>query len=106
VPALAVVAGLSGDGWRDGEEAARALQFAVEWGSRVRLLAAVLDALKGSKAAEIVRPITITKKNDDGEVESTFTRFKFVKVHLRVQPDRGRGAAAGGDVRLGSTRTK
>jgi antirestriction protein ArdC len=35
--------------------------------------------LKGSKAAEIVRPITITKKNDAGEVESTFTRFKFVR---------------------------
>jgi hypothetical protein len=35
--------------------------------------------LKGSKAAEIVRPITIAKKNDDGDVESSFTRFKFVK---------------------------
>jgi hypothetical protein len=42
--ALAVVAGLSGHGWRDGEEAARALQLAAESGSRVRLLAAVLDA--------------------------------------------------------------
>jgi antirestriction protein ArdC len=37
------------------------------------------QVLKGSKAAEIVRPITITKKNDDGEVESSFTRFKFVR---------------------------
>jgi N-terminal domain of anti-restriction factor ArdC len=37
------------------------------------------QVLKGSKAAEIVRPITIAKKNDDGEVESSFTRFKFVR---------------------------
>lgn len=37
------------------------------------------QVLKGSKAAEIVRPITIAKKNEDGEVESSFTRFKFVK---------------------------
>ena len=37
------------------------------------------QVLKGSKAAEIVRPITIAKKNDDGEVEATFTRFKPVK---------------------------
>jgi len=37
------------------------------------------QVLKGSRAAEIVRPITIAKKNDDGEVESSFTRFKFVK---------------------------
>jgi antirestriction protein ArdC len=37
------------------------------------------QVLKGSKAAEIVRPITITKKNDDGEVESAYTRFKLVK---------------------------
>ena len=37
------------------------------------------QVLKGSKAAEIVRPITIAKKNDDGEVESSFTRFEFVK---------------------------
>ena len=29
------------------------------------------QVLKGSKAAEIVRPITVTRKNDDGEVEST-----------------------------------
>ena len=36
------------------------------------------QVLKGSKAAEIVRPITIAKKNEDGEVESSFTRFKFV----------------------------
>jgi hypothetical protein len=45
--ALAVVAGLWGHGWRDGEEAARALQLAAESGSRVRLLAAVLDAGDG-----------------------------------------------------------
>jgi hypothetical protein len=45
--ALAVVAGLSGHGCRNGEEAARALQFAAESGSRVRLLAAVLDAGEG-----------------------------------------------------------
>src|SRR5215207_622271 len=45
--ALAVVAGLSGHGWRAGEEAARALQFAAASGSRVRLLAAVLDAGEG-----------------------------------------------------------
>lgn len=37
------------------------------------------QVLKGSKAAEIVRPITVTRKNDDGEVESTFTRFKPVR---------------------------
>jgi hypothetical protein len=37
------------------------------------------QVLKGSKAAEIVRPITVTRKNDDGEVESTFTRFKSVR---------------------------
>lgn len=35
--------------------------------------------LKGSKAKVIVRPITVTKKNDDGEVESRFTRFKPVR---------------------------
>jgi hypothetical protein len=37
------------------------------------------QVLKGSKAAEIIRPITITKKNDDGEVEDSFTRFKPVR---------------------------
>jgi antirestriction protein ArdC len=37
------------------------------------------QVLKGSKAAEIVRPITVTRKDDDGEVEATFTRFKLVK---------------------------
>jgi hypothetical protein len=45
--ALAVVAGLSGHGWRAGEEAARALRFAADSGSRVRLLAAVFDAGDG-----------------------------------------------------------
>jgi hypothetical protein len=37
------------------------------------------QVLRGSKAKEIVRPITIKKKDDDGEVESSFTRFKLVK---------------------------
>jgi hypothetical protein len=37
------------------------------------------QVMRGSKAAEIVRPITITKKNDDGDVESSYTKFKFVK---------------------------
>jgi hypothetical protein len=37
------------------------------------------QVLKGSRAAEIVRPITVTRKNDDGEVEATFTRFKPVR---------------------------
>jgi hypothetical protein len=36
------------------------------------------QVLKGSKGYEIVRPITVTKKNDEGEVESTFHTFKFV----------------------------
>jgi DNA-binding CsgD family transcriptional regulator/tetratricopeptide (TPR) repeat protein len=45
--ALAVVAGLSGHGWRDGEEAARALQLSADSGGRVGLLAAVLDASDG-----------------------------------------------------------
>jgi antirestriction protein ArdC len=33
---------------------------------------------KGSKARRIVRPITITRRDDDGDVEATFTRFKEV----------------------------
>jgi N-terminal domain of anti-restriction factor ArdC len=37
------------------------------------------QVMKGSKAAEIVRPITVTGKDDDGEVEATFTRFKPVR---------------------------
>jgi antirestriction protein ArdC len=37
------------------------------------------QVLKGSKAAVIIRPITITRKNEDDEVESAFTRFKPVK---------------------------
>jgi len=38
---------LSGYGWRDGEEAARVLEFAAASGSRVRLPAAVLEAGDG-----------------------------------------------------------
>ena len=52
--ALAVVAGLSGHGWREGDEAARALQLAAASGSRVSLLAAVLDA-GGSVGGTAVR---------------------------------------------------
>ncbi|HEY5787260.1 MAG TPA: hypothetical protein VIT65_21050, partial [Microlunatus sp.] len=52
--ALAVAAGLTGHGWREGEEAARALQLAAASGSRVRLLAAVLDA-GGSVGGTAVR---------------------------------------------------
>lgn len=37
------------------------------------------QVLRGSKAKEIVRPITVTRKDEDGEVEATFTRFKLVK---------------------------
>lgn len=37
------------------------------------------SVLKGSKAYQIVRPITIMKKNHEGEVEATFTRFKPVR---------------------------
>jgi hypothetical protein len=35
--------------------------------------------LKGAKAKEILRPITVTKKNEDGQVEDTFTKFKWVR---------------------------
>jgi hypothetical protein len=49
------------------------------------------QVLKGSKAAEIVRPITIAKKNEDGEVESSFTRFKFVKCIFGYNQTEGEG---------------
>jgi hypothetical protein len=48
-----VAAGLSGHGWRDGEEAARVLQFAAASGSRVRLPAAVLEAGDGVGGAAV-----------------------------------------------------
>lgn len=35
--------------------------------------------VKGAKAREIIRPITIQRKNEDGDVEATFTRFRPVK---------------------------
>jgi hypothetical protein len=37
------------------------------------------QVIKGSTAYEIVRPITIFKKNEEGEIESVFTRFKTVR---------------------------
>ena len=37
------------------------------------------QVLKGSKAAAIVRPITVHRKDEEGEIEASFTRFKFVR---------------------------
>ena len=36
------------------------------------------QVVKGSKARQIVRPITVTRRDDDNEVKGTFTRFKLV----------------------------
>jgi N-terminal domain of anti-restriction factor ArdC len=33
---------------------------------------------RGSKARSIIRPITVTRRDDAGDVEATFTRFKVV----------------------------
>jgi antirestriction protein ArdC len=48
------------------------------------------QVVKGAKAKSIVRPITVTKKNEvTGEVEGTFTRFKPVKCLFTASDTRG-----------------
>lgn len=47
------------------------------------------QVVKGAKAKEIVRPITVTRKNDDGEVEASFLRFKAVKCLFTVSQTEG-----------------
>lgn len=47
------------------------------------------QVLRGSKAKEIVRPITIQKKDDDGEVEYTARRFKMVKCIFALSDTEG-----------------
>jgi hypothetical protein len=47
------------------------------------------QVLRGSKAKEIVRPITVKKKDEDGEVEGTFTRFKLVKCLFKYSETEG-----------------
>lgn len=37
------------------------------------------QVVKGARAKEIIRPITIERKNDDGEVEARFLKFKKVR---------------------------
>lgn len=47
------------------------------------------QVVKGSVAKEIIRPITVTKKDDDGEVEDTYTRFKMVRCIFGVSDTTG-----------------
>lgn len=47
------------------------------------------QVLKGSKAAEIVRPIIIDKKNAAGELEDRTVRFKLVKALFTVSQTDG-----------------